>query len=84
MASSSDLDEGIMKTVELRMLELSVVEAEEIVHDDITSQRWKGMTKIQRLLPGLKLLHANGEGVDVAVDDVYKVKDRAAREPVRG
>ena len=63
------------------MLELCVVEAEEVVHDDVAGQSWEGRGQVQWLFPGFKLLHAGGEGVCMAEDDVNEVEDGAAGKP---
>jgi len=42
------------------------------------------MGEVQGLLAGFEFLDADAEGVDVAVDDVDEVKDRAAGEPGGG
>jgi hypothetical protein len=61
---------------------LVVVEAEEVVHDDVSSQCWKGIGQVQWFFAAFAFLHADGKRVDVAVDDVDEVEDGAAREPV--
>lgn len=63
---------------------MSVVEAEKIVHDDVAGEGGEGVGQVQGLLAGLKFLDADAEGVDVAVDDVDEVEDRATGEPVGG
>ena len=63
---------------------MSVVEAEEVVHDDVASEGRESMGEVQGLLAGFEFLDADAEGVDVAVDDVDEVKDRAAGEPGGG
>lgn len=70
-----------MERLELRMLELVVVEAEEVVHDDIARQCWERMGQVHRLLPRLKLLHPGGEGINVSIDNMNEVQDRTPREP---
>ena len=77
MASATNLLEGFMKRLELRMLELVVVEAEEVVHDDIARQCWECMGQVHRLLPRLELLHPCGEGINVSVDNMNEIQDRA-------
>jgi hypothetical protein len=67
-----------MEAVKFRRLELSIIEAEEVVHDDVARESGKGIGKIQRFLAGFEFLHADAEGVDVAVDDMDEVEDRAA------
>jgi hypothetical protein len=61
---------------------LVVVEAEEVVHDDVSGKCWKGIGQVERFFAAFAFLHADGERVDVAVDDVNEVEDGAAREPV--
>lgn len=43
VTSASDLDEGFVERGKFRVFELSIIEAEEIVHDDVSGQRWKGI-----------------------------------------
>ena len=81
MADSTDLDKSVVETLEFRLLELGVVEAEEVVHDDVSGQGREGMTEIQGFLASFEFLDSQGEGVDVAVDDVDKVENGATREP---
>jgi len=81
MPNSSNLDKRLVEALKLRVLELRIVEAEEVVHDDVTGEGWEGVGEVQRLLAGLEFLKADGEGVDVPVDDVDEVEDGAAREP---
>jgi len=76
VASATNLLEGFMKRLELRMLELVVVEAEEVVHDDIARQCWECMGQVHRLLPRLELLHPGGEGINVSIDNMNEVQDR--------
>ena len=76
MASSTDFLECIVERLELWMLELGVVESEEVVHDNIACQCRERMSQVHGLLPCLKLLHTDGESVDVAVDDVNEVQNR--------
>ena len=75
MTHSSNLHESLMKAFKLGMLELSIVGAEEVIHDDVTRECWKGISEVQRFLTGFEFLHADAEGVDVAVDDVDEVED---------
>jgi len=81
MPHGTDLDEGLVETVKLWVFELVVVEAEEVVHDDVAGQCWKGMAQVQRLLAGFKLLDPDAESVNVSVDDVDEVEDGATGEP---
>jgi len=81
MPNSSNLDKRLVEALKLRVLELRIVKAEEVVHDDVTGEGWEGVGEVQRLLAGLELLQADGEGVDVPVDDVDEVEDGAAGEP---
>ena len=83
MASASDLDEGFMERCKFRVLELAIVEAEEIIHDYVSGQRWEGMREVQGLFATLKLPHACRKRLDVAMDDVNKFNDGPPREPVR-
>lgn len=78
MANATNLDKGVMERLKLRIPELIIVETEEIVHDDVARQGGKGIGEIEGLCIGLKLLHARVEGVDVAVDDMDKIKNGAA------
>jgi hypothetical protein len=75
MPSPTNFDERLMEALELGMLELRIVEAEEVVHDDVARKSGKRMREVQRLFPGFKFLHADAEGVNVAVDDVDEVED---------
>ncbi len=73
MAGPTNLLESVMERLELWMLELGVVEAEKVVHDDVAGQCWECMGEIQWLFSRFKLLHTDGKSVDVAVDDVDEV-----------
>jgi len=75
VAGAPDLDEGVVERVEFRVPELAVVEAEEVIHDDIPRQGGKGMREVERFLARFMFLHADGEGVDMAVDDVDEVEN---------
>jgi hypothetical protein len=81
MPCSSNLLERIVERLELWVLELGVVEPKEVVHDDVAGQGRESMGQVHGFLPGFKLLHADRECVDVAVDDVDEVQYRASREP---
>lgn len=81
MTSTANFLEGIVEGLKLGVLELCVVEAKEVVHDDVAGQGGKGVGEVQGLFAGLELLDADGEGVDVAVDDVDEVEDGTAGEP---
>jgi hypothetical protein len=70
-----------METIKFRRLELRIVEAKEVVHDDVASEGWKCIGEVQRLLAGFEFLHSNGERVNMAVDDVDEVEDGAAGKP---
>jgi hypothetical protein len=70
-----------VEAVEFRRFELVVVEAEEVIHDDVASEGWECIGQVHGFLAGFKFLHSDGERVDVAVDDVDKVEDGTAREP---
>lgn len=43
MSNATNLDKGVVEGVEFRVLELVVIEAEEVVHDDVAGQRGKGV-----------------------------------------
>lgn len=75
MAHAGNLDKSVMEGLELRILEVVVVEAEKVVHDGVASQGGKGMGEIERLCTLLKLLHAISKRVNMAVDDVDKVEN---------
>ena len=60
------------------MLELVVVEAEEVVHDNVASQCWKSIGQVHRLPARFVLLEADAERVDVPVDYVNEVEDGTA------
>lgn len=75
MAHAGNLGKGVVERLEFRILEVVVVEAEKVVHDDVASQSGKGMGEIERLCTLLKLLHAMSKRVDMAVDDVDKVEN---------
>jgi hypothetical protein len=81
MPNGTDLDESLMEAVKLRVFELVVVEAEEVVHDDVASKCWEGIGQIQRFFAGLKLLDADAKSVDVSVDYVDEIEDGATGEP---
>lgn len=84
MTSTTDLLESIVERFKLGMLELGVIETKEVVHDDIAGQCGKGVSQVQGFFSCFKLLHADREGVDVAVNDVNEVQDGASREPDQG
>ena len=75
MSYTTNLDECVMKGLKVGMFELIVVEAEEVIHDDVAGQGGKGMRKIERLCGTLKLLHPHRKSVDMAIDDVNEVKN---------
>lgn len=75
MAGAPNLDEGVVERSEFWVSELVVVEAEEVIHDDIAGQGGKGMGEVERFLASFKLLYADGESVNMAVDDVYEVEN---------
>jgi hypothetical protein len=81
MARATNLDKRFMEAIKRRRFELRIVEPEEVVHDDVTGESWVSIGEVQRFFAGLEFLHAQGEGVDVAVDDVNEVEDGAAGEP---
>ena len=43
VASASDLDEGFVERGEFRVFELSIIKAEEVVHDDVSGQCREGI-----------------------------------------
>ena len=75
MTSAANLDKGLMEALELWMLELRIVEAEEVVHDDVAGKGGKGVREIQGLFTGFELLHTNAESVDMTVNYVDEVED---------
>lgn len=75
MSYTTNLDECVMKGLKVGMFELIVVEAEEVIHDDVAGQGGKGMRKIERLCRTLKLLHPHRKSVDMAINDVNEVKN---------
>lgn len=81
MSDGTDFGERLVEAVELGVFELVVVEAEEVVHDDVAGERWEGVGEVEGFLAGGEVLDADAEGVDVAVDDVDEVEDGAAGEP---
>jgi hypothetical protein len=81
MSCATNLDKRLVETLKFWMLELGIVEAEEVIHDDIASECWKCICEIERFLAGFEFLHADGQRVDVPVDDVDEVEDGAAGEP---
>jgi hypothetical protein len=56
MSRPPNLDERFMKTVKFWRLQLGIVEAEEVVHDDVASKCWEGIGQIQRLLASFEFL----------------------------
>tara|TARA_R110002003_G_scaffold1193_3_gene22748 strand:- start:5698 stop:5889 length:192 start_codon:yes stop_codon:yes gene_type:complete len=60
---------------------LRVVEAKEVVHDDVARESGEGVREIDGFFARREVLEAQGEGVDVPVDDVDEVEDGAAGEP---
>ena len=81
VASSSNFLKGVVEGLKFGMLELSVIEPKEVVHNDITGQCWECMGEVHGLFPRLELLHADGESIDVAVYDMYEVQNGTPREP---
>lgn len=79
---ASNSDESFVKALEFRMFELSVIEAKEIIHNNVTSESWEGMTEVKGLFSSFKFLHAKRECVHMTVDDVDEVQNGAPREPV--
>jgi hypothetical protein len=63
------------------MFELGVVEAEEVVHDDVAREGGEGVREIDGFFARGEVMEAQGEGVDVPIDDVDEVEDGAAGEP---
>jgi hypothetical protein len=70
MARGSDLHKGIVEGLELGVLELAVVEAEKVVHDDVAGQCREGKGEVHGLFARLELVHADGKSVNVSLDDV--------------
>lgn len=81
MTRASNLDESFMKGGEFRVLELIVVEAKEVIHDDVSRQSRKGMREIQGLPTRLELLNAHGKRVDMTMNDVDEIDDGPPGEP---
>ena len=77
VAHTADLDESIVERLEFRMFELAVIEAEEVVHYDVASKGREGICQIKWLCMSLNLLHAHRESINMTVDDVNEVEDRA-------
>lgn len=73
MSRPPNFDERLVKTVKLWRLQLIIIEAEKVVHDDVARKCWEGIGQIQRLLASLKFLDSYGKSVDVSVDDVDEV-----------
>ena len=81
MARAANLDKRIVEALKLRVLELGIVEAEEVVHDDVTCKGWEGEGEVEGLLAVLEFLHAQRERLDVAMNNVDEVEDGATGEP---
>jgi hypothetical protein len=83
MSRPPNLDKRFMETFKFWMFELRIIKPKEVVHDDISRECWKSIREVQWLFACFKFLHADGQRVDVPVDDVYEVEDGAAREPCK-
>lgn len=73
MSRPSNLDERLMEAIKLRRLQLVIVEAEEIVHDDVASKCRKSIGQVKWLLTSLEFLNAHRKSVDVPVDYMNEV-----------
>lgn len=81
VANRTDASEALVEALELGMLQLPVVEAEEVVHDDVARESWEGKGEVHRLSARFELEHARGEGFNVPGDNVEEVQNGAAGEP---
>lgn len=81
MATGANLHEGLVEGLKFGMLELSIIESEEVVHDNIASQSRECMSEVHRFLPRLKLQHSGCKSVDMALDNVQEAQNGPAREP---
>lgn len=75
MSRSSNLNERLMEAIELRRLQLVIVEAKEVVHDNVASKCRKGIGQIEWLLTSFEFLNPHRKSVDVSIDNVDEVED---------
>lgn len=73
MSRPSNFDKSLVEAIKLRRLELVIVEAKEIVHDDVARKCRKSIRQIKRLLASLELLDAHRKSINVPVNDVDEV-----------
>ena len=72
----------LIEGLKIGILELCVVEAEEVVHDDVASEGRECKSEVYRFIAVFSFLYALGKRVQMAVNNVYEVDDGAAGEPV--